>query len=502
MYIHTSIYHIVFRASASIGLLVCVGLRKMRKNGEKKNPKACLGGRERKSWGEQANKKYAREDGRSGPMEVVLTRQFKKGRSLHLPIAGLMNLGNTCFFNAVMQNLAQTQFLRRRLSEILTRMSCRFELLPMLSIEVVLSPESLSLTRTLAAFLEEMNGYGRGVLNPMTIFNYVCNSAPHFRDYQPQDSQELLWYLLGALKNEEVYGINRTILRSRNVHIPPNPDKSSDQDWKNICMYGIQERMCRTVVDSVFGGKLLNTITCRECRTCSRRTEDFLDLSLSIPSDIPSTHSNAQLLNWDQSPLSLEACLYNFCLPEILAGEDKVHCQKCTEKQNSSSAAQSQDAFCDGIKHMSIDCPPHVLCLHLKRLVQQGYSLVKDGRHVQFPLVLDLGPFCTDNSKDLLDSSGRLLYALYGVVEHGGSMKNGHYVARVRVPANQIHSPAPNTSSRLCHQHLSRREYDYSSCYGQWYFINDSEVKESTVAEVLRSQAYILFYERIPFLYK
>ena len=36
-----------------------------------------------------------------------------------------------------------------------------------------------------------------------------------------------------------------------------------------------------------------------------------------------------------------------------------------------------------------------------------------------------------------------------------------------------------------------------SSC-GQWYFISDSRVRTATENEVLKSQAYLLFYERLP----
>ena len=40
---------------------------------------------------------------------------------------------------------------------------------------------------------------------------------------------------------------------------------------------------------------------------------------------------------------------------------------------------------------------------------------------------------CVEYLQELTDSDGRLLYSLYGVVEHHGSMAGGHYVAYVRV---------------------------------------------------------------------
>lgn len=41
-------------------------------------------------------------------------------------------------------------------------------------------------------------------------------------------------------------------------------------------------------------------------------------------------------------------------------------------------------------------------------------------------------------------------------------------------------------------------EFDLSSTRGQWFFISDSRVRTATESEVLKSQAYLLFYEQLP----
>lgn len=41
---------------------------------------------------------------------------------------------------------------------------------------------------------------------------------------------------------------------------------------------------------------------------------------------------------------------------------------------------------------------------------------------------------------------------------------------------------------------------DLSSTKGQWYYISDSQVRTTTQSEVLRSQAYLLFYEKLPLI--
>ena len=47
---------------------------------------------------------------------------------------------------------------------------------------------------------------------------------------------------------------------------------------------------------------------------------------------------------------------------------------------------------------------------------------------------------------------------------------------------------------------LGGSDFDVSSTAGQWYYISDSRVRTATESEVLKSQAYLLFYEQLPLL--
>ena len=67
------------------------------------------------------------------------------------------------------------------------------------------------------------------------------------------------------------------------------------------------------------------------------------------------------------------------------------------------------------------------------------------------------------------NSSGQILYALYGMVIHSGTMNHGHYVAYIR-------------------------DGKYSD-NAKWYCANDSHVSSVSIETVLNNQAYILFYE-------
>ena len=118
------------------------------------------------------------------------------------------------------------------------------------------------------------------------------------------------------------------------------------------------------------------------------------------------------------------------------------------------------------------------------------------------------------------------MYSLYGVVVHSGGLLNGHYVAYTRTRdaatmATPTSQATPTTPSRRrqqaeveeeveekqdsipsatppLDQSCPQRWFDYSSTKGQWYFASDSHVRIATEAEAMKSQAYLLFYERLP----
>ncbi|CAL4077990.1 unnamed protein product, partial [Meganyctiphanes norvegica] len=133
---------------------------------------------------------------------------------------------------------------------------------------------------------------------------------------------------------------------------------------------------------------------------------------------------------------SVMSCLTNFTAPELLTGSNKIICENCTKisKQNNTDG-KGEKIKSNASKQMLILSPPAVLTLHLKRFHHVGFNLTKVNRYVQFPLVLDIAPFTSSISQALGNMSkgqSKVLYGLYGVVEHTGRLNSGHYVAYVR----------------------------------------------------------------------
>uniref|UniRef100_A0AAQ4NNA4 Ubiquitin carboxyl-terminal hydrolase n=1 Tax=Gasterosteus aculeatus aculeatus TaxID=481459 RepID=A0AAQ4NNA4_GASAC len=187
---------------------------------------------------------------------------------------------------------------------------------------------------------------------------------------------------------------------------------------------------------------------------------------------------------------SIQSCLHQFTSVELLMGNNKLLCESCTERRqkqlrkSSSADKKVEKIYTSARKQMLISSLPPVITLHLKRFHQAGMNLRKVNRHVDFPLILDLAPFCSASCKNLA-AGERVLYSLYGIVEHSGSMRGGHYTAYVKVRAPQRKT-----------EHQSKPKWG-GSALGQWVYISDTTVQTVPESRVLNSQAYLLFYEEL-----
>lgn len=165
-------------------------------------------------------------------------------------IGGLVNLGNTCFFNSVLQNLLALDLLRAYF----------------MNLELSVGPLTMALKKLYGETSVELDS--KNCINPKALFGAICSKAPQFRGYQQHDSHEFLRYLLDGLHTEE--------LSARKAH-----GSSSEDEVASVSCSG------HTVVDVMFGGQLSSTVCCVECGHSSIVYEAFLDLSLPLPTKKP-----------------------------------------------------------------------------------------------------------------------------------------------------------------------------------------------------------------------
>uniref|UniRef100_A0A7M4F4E8 Ubiquitin carboxyl-terminal hydrolase 16 n=1 Tax=Crocodylus porosus TaxID=8502 RepID=A0A7M4F4E8_CROPO len=191
---------------------------------------------------------------------------------------------------------------------------------------------------------------------------------------------------------------------------------------------------------------------------------------------------------------SIHLCLYQFTCNEELSETNKLLCDVCTERQygpTNNGKSEKKPVYTNAKKQMLISLAPPILTLHLKRFQQAGFNLRKVNRHIKFPEVIDLAPFCTVKCKNVAEGNSRVLYSLYGVVEHSGTMRSGHYTAYAKMRALNNH-----LSDLVLHGEVPQAS-ETESAKGQWFHISDTHVQAVSTSKVLSSQAYLLFYERL-----
>ncbi|XP_063249717.1 ubiquitin carboxyl-terminal hydrolase 16 isoform X4 [Prinia subflava] len=203
------------------------------------------------------------------------------------------------------------------------------------------------------------------------------------------------------------------------------------------------------------------------------------------------TLANREELNPEED--SIHHCLYQFTRNETLSETNKLLCDVCTQRHcgpKNNIKSEKKCVYTNAKKQMLISLAPPILTLHLKRFQQAGFNLQKVNRHIKFPEVIDLAPFCTAKCKNVAEGNTKVLYSLYGVVEHSGTMRSGHYTAYVKMRAMNSHL------SDLVLRGQSQA-LETEPVKGQWFHISDTHVQPVSVSKVLSSQAYLLFYERL-----
>uniref|UniRef100_H2YSG1 Ubiquitin carboxyl-terminal hydrolase n=1 Tax=Ciona savignyi TaxID=51511 RepID=H2YSG1_CIOSA len=609
------------------------------------------------------------------------------------PPVGLSNVGNSCFFNSVLQALCHSNVFASIVRQHIKVCSSneQQEVVPASQLPLKYTLDKLGpMTIAFSNFCDAIevarnislsNGKRPSrskTISPKNLFNQLCNKNPKFRGHQQQDSQEFYHCLLDGLRQEEIKQHRGGILRSMGLYNVKAKDVGEDV-LKRVKGYGVVVGgQQASYVGRIFGGGLISSVQCDECKVVTKVTESFLDISLPILEDHPPRnprHHKGEHVgengatNPPKNPLSkhalkkarkqarrearhskhrddinnnshekngfpdpvgsfasgaieletlniseeesgkeeeeeeqeeqeegsgeqgasstssedttdkdsssdedlkhsamktphkvrnpccmlgmwrlsnpgitpswfqvwfhaqahitsmldiitfqgtflfifcpslkkklfgipqectVESCFHQFTKAEMMTGSNKFGCDVCTRNQsdggNPNITGSTKTIYCNASKQMVIDHPPVVLTVHLKRFQQVGFNLRKVNKHVGIPLVLDLASFCTVDCQRYADTASRILYELYAVVEHSGSLSRGHYTAYVKVR---------EANKKLQDLVLGRDDIvpdNEEPSAGVWYHTSDTQVTKTTQAKALNCNAYMLFYERI-----
>ncbi|KAL6083922.1 hypothetical protein STEG23_026583 [Scotinomys teguina] len=221
---------------------------------------------------------------------------------------GLVNFGNTCYCNSVLQALYFCRPFREKVLAYKSQPRKKENLLTCLA----------DLFHSIATQKKKV-----GVIPPKKFITRLRKENELFDNYMQQDAHEFLNYLLNTiadiLQEERKQEKQNGRLRNSDVDTEDN-NSTPDPTW----------------VHEIFQGTLTNETRCLTCETISSKDEDFLDLSVDVEQNTSITH-----------------CLRGFSNTETLCSEYKYYCEECRSKQeahkriNTSGDATNPDRMYD-----------------------------------------------------------------------------------------------------------------------------------------------------------
>ncbi|KAJ0176369.1 hypothetical protein K1T71_007548 [Dendrolimus kikuchii] len=237
-----------------------------------------------------------------------------------------------------------------------------------------------------------------------------------------------------------------------------------------------------------FAGTLASRL---QCTVCSAKTpiryDKFDSISLSM------VNANVGLTG----AYSLSGLLRAFTAPEMVKG---VRCNKCCpspprakEGAPPTPTPPQPTTHTKHIRTVSFGKLPCCLCLHIGRVEWSGGALNKRGEYVSFPETLSMAPYSAVQQPKMdlvsLVGEGRLRSGLCALnAPEGGGGEGG---AAYRLTAVVVHVGGPRSG----HFATYRRGNGFEA--KRWWYTSDTLVHEVSLQEVLRCSAYMLFYERV-----
>lgn len=397
-------------------------------------------------------------------------------------VRGLFNLGETCYMNAVLQMMVHNNLLGQYFLGMGHPLhTCPISKEPEKKNDSDDSEDELGDDKDqktcVACAMTEVFSDANTVDQPapahaVNLLFASWKHIPHMSGKQQQDAHEWFTIIIDKLHESAV---NPT----QNPNYKPNHRKH-----------------CQCFFHKVFYGRFSSEVTCDVCHKATTMDAEYSSIDLDFQKQKkrkkkllkaaavaanPSAAANASSKKNQaalQTPIpvpTLTECLNAYTAPESLAQESQqIDCQNCKKK----TTAQ---------KRTCVKKLPAILTMHVKRFgIKKPPGSTTNGSNgalssfigtpekyegkLDFPLVLDMQPYTVDAEEGWYGDAPRHIYDLECVVVHQGEhAQTGHYYAFCRVPMGE------------------GKEM-------RWFRFDDEIVSATTIEEVLRQQAYLLFY--------
>lgn len=321
---------------------------------------------------------------------------------------GIENIGNTCFFNSVIQLLSSNTLLRNYiLSETYDRSLLDVnegynKLLKLLKLIIKnIGNDDIEKKYIILFFkvLEILSKKDSLALN-------ICDLSIH------NDSEELLSYILDKLED---YTRNNFTIKG---------------NTKSVKLFNKHFNNKQNIITKLFKYQYVTQQECLKCENVTTLKYDNYSNILKLPIYENKINTLEQSLN------------YYFNLKKI----DEYHCEKC--KNNTEAKDRTLISYC-----------PYILLIQLLRFTNDGSKINKT---IEIPKLLNF-------KKYTFNISNNVTYQLSSIVCHTGTLDFGHYISVVNknnnwylindesvdiINDNQLHNIINNMSYLLCYNKI------------------------------------------------
>ncbi|KAI8647613.1 hypothetical protein BD408DRAFT_378445 [Parasitella parasitica] len=401
-------------------------------------------------------------------------------------VAGLVNTGNSCFLNSVLQSLSSLPKLQIYLDQL----------------NSAHSTSKIPVTQSLLKTLRLLSKPSEGTFQPIEIVK-VLKQNHQVINREQQDAQELYQLLINDLETE-------------------TSKLSQKRGFQDTSSFGAPDKIDACMIDNPLTGSIAYQTACMQCGyTSGIPMHSFNNVQLTLPAADVTTLDEClkqltcveYLNDVECSKCSLIKTVQTLGVEiELLQGtrnntERLQHLQTAKKEiehrletgvieQNNSGDLQGMISKSVSVKSKQgmFAKPPKVLCLHFVRSIYlPSGDVMKNTCQVQYPEVLDLAPYCTDGTLKTRSTStpdhdvSSIKYRLMSSVVHYGSHNSGHYIAYKR------RLLADHCGCDYCgHDDTKLKSHD-----SEWFKISDDKVMACEADDALRENPFMLLYELV-----